>query len=200
MNIKSCIIQSLILLIRIILTPIKKIISAIVFPFVYPLRNIFYKPDKAYTFNNWNIDLVLEKNNLFQLFIWLWFDDSIYSDFKKYYHPYEHKSKIVELICKLPYIRNNESIKEFLRSYYWNGFRNSSNNLSHLIAYKLVGKYKGVVKYCINNKYITFQIRQFEKLILPYLEIKIPVKSKQLTINVGWLKSSKFEGIKIRFK
>jgi len=184
---------SLLLIIRGALTPIKKLLSFIIFPFVYPLRHIIFRPNKAYSHDQWQVDEVLKHNKGIKLFIWFFFDDSIYSDYKKDYHPTKHKSKIFEFLGKLFHA------EDFFNSWYWAGLRNSTNNLSHFITYKFIGKLQKEDD-LINTKHIKYSLRHFDKakIPLPYLEIDWSIKDKSCYLNIGWLRNGKFEGPKIR--
>ena len=90
-----------ILIIRALLTIPKKILGFIFFPFVYPFRNKIYRATNAYTETRWQIDEVEKHNKGWKLFIWFFFDDSIYSDYRLDYHPTKHKCFLAELICKI---------------------------------------------------------------------------------------------------
>jgi len=186
-------------LIRLPFTPIKKILSFLLFPLVYPLRYTIWRSTNAYTETRWEIEKVVKYNKGIKLFIWFFFDDSIYSDYGVDFHPTKHKSRLVELLCKYIF-RENKTICNFLRSWYWAGWRNSSNNLSHYLAEVWIGKYKGLAKNCIKNKYITYEIRKFTYTERPYLEIRFRIGKRKCYANIGWLKSGKFEGIKLRCK
>jgi hypothetical protein len=168
-------------------TPIKKLVSFVVFPFIYPFKKFVNRPKESNSRNRWNIDWVLKHNNILQKFIWLWLDDSIYSDYKKDFHPTKKQNKFFTWLDKL-------FETEFFRSWYWAGFRNSSNNLSHLLTVKFTGKFVKIEKVCFENKYIKYELKRFEKGVRPYLEIRM----FGYKINVGWLDSGKFEGPKIR--
>ena len=193
----SCIFYSLLLILRGSLTIVKKIFSFIIFPFVYPFRNKIYRSHRAYAQNMWEIDKILTYNNIFQLFIWFFFDDSIYSDYGVDYHPTRHKCKLAEFICKKVF-RNNKTICDFIRSWYWAGIRNASNNFSHFITYKFVGRFIDAYKSCIDTDNITYELRQFEHRVLPYFELRFTLGKKNCYINIGWLHNGKFEGPKIR--
>jgi len=182
-----CLIYLPLLFVRSLLTPIKKLFSFLIYPFAYLFRSKVQRGnsnDKDY----WQIPQLKQKR-IFHWFIWLFLDDSIYDNYKKEYHPTKHQCKLNQVLCKfLP-----EPVCEFLHSWYWSGIRNSSNNLSHLLVYLFTGK-KVNETICFHNKWITYKLKQFERSIRPYLEIKIG----QYIINVGWLNSGKFEGPKIR--
>jgi len=172
---------------RALLTPIKKIVSFLVYPIAYMFRNKVTRSTNAYTETNWELDKILKENSFWQILIWIWLDDSIHSDYKKEYHPTRHQNRIANFLDRL-------FKSEFFRSWYWSGIRNSSNNLSHLLAYYFNGRKHGIEQICLNNKYIRFIIKRFEKSIRPYLELHIG----GYEINIGWLDSGKFEGPKIR--
>jgi hypothetical protein len=169
------------------LTIPKKLFSFLLFPLVYPFRNKIWRSTNAYSQTRWEINKVLKKNKGWKFLVWCFFDDSIYSDFQKDYHPYKHKSKVVEFLC------SKVGFCDFLRSWYWAGLRNTSNNLSHYLAWK-VGEFQKVIKTCVENKHIVYVIKQFSNCQRPYLEIKIG----GLVLNIGWLNNGKFEGPKIR--
>ena len=177
----KCLLYLIVLLVRALLTPVKKLVSFLLFPFVYPLRNKVWRSTNAYSSTRWEIDKVIQHNKGWKLWVWFFFDDSIYSDYKVDYHPTKHLNPVVEFICKLI---KKDGLRSFLRSWYWAGLRNSSNNLSHYLTVKLTGKLKQVKKVCINKDWIKYELREFEKDVRPYLELR----SLNHKINVGLVK------------
>ena len=154
----------------------KKILSFLIFPFIYPFRNKVTRAKSADK-GNWAIPFIKQANKGWKLFIWFFLDDSIYDECHKEYNT---KRK------NIYWLTHND----FLNAWYWNGIRNTSNNLSHYIT---KGKMIKVKKAYI-SKWYDYEVREFPKGIYPYLEIYID----NLVFNVGWLSSGKFEGIKVR--
>jgi len=165
------------LLVRLLMVIPKKLFSFFIFPFIYSFRKKVYRSMTSFK-GEWQLDRVKMNNKGLKLFVWFFLDDSIYSETYKEYN-----------------IAKNNLYKfgihnDFLNAWYWNGVRNTSNNLSHYIS---KGRLIKVIKTYLGKHYL-YEIRKFEKGIYPYLEVYI----LGLRFNVGWLKSGKFEGIKVR--
>jgi len=130
----------------------KKILSFFIFPLIYPFRHKVWKSMTA-QYGDWQIDEALKQNKGWRLFVWLFLDDSCYSDCKTYWDNKLEDGK---------YLKWAKS--EFLQAWYWNGIRNTSNNLTHLIAVKVFGKNQFIKKvekqYCecelYKNKYLGY--------------------------------------------
>ncbi len=156
----------------------KKLTSFIIYPFAYLLRKKVWRSTKACN-GDWQLDEVRKHNKGWKLLVWFFLDDSIYSETGKEYNT---KRKNLYKWTK----------NDFINSWYWSGFRNTSNNLSHWLS---KGKMVKVIKTYLGKHYL-YEVREFPKGIYPYLEFYI----KGLKFNVGWFKSGKFEGIKVRRK
>ncbi len=154
----------------------KKMTSFFVFPIAYLFRKRVWRSPTACD-GDWQLQEVKKRNRGWKRLIWSFLDDSIQSETHK-----EYNTK-----------RNNLyrwTHSDFLNAWYWNGIRNTSNNLSHWIS---KGAFKKVIKR-IKTKHLLYEKRQFDGGIYPYLEIRCC----HLVMNVGWLHSGKFEGPKIR--
>ena len=154
----------------------KKITSFFVYPFAYLLRKKVWRSTKACN-GDWQLDEVRKHNKGWKLLVWFFLNDSIYSETGK-----EYNTKRKNLY--------KWTHNDFINGWYWSGFKNTSNNLSHWLA---KGKMIKVTK-TYSGKHYLYEVREFPKGVYPYIEVYI----KGLKFNVGWLTSGKFEGIKVR--
>jgi len=171
----------------------KKLFFSLTFPLAYLFRNSIYRNVKP---DGWHIDEVIKHNKGFKLFIWFYFDDSIYATKRRDWEEYGLNS-LTRKIFKT----------EFLKTWNWCGFRNTGNNFEHWLAYKFVGKMKSIksklekqFSFSIISIRFIAQCREFEKGDFPYFEIEIKFKDRRCIINGGWFTSGKREGPKLRCK
>ena len=133
-------------------------------------------------YGDWQIDEALKQNKGWRLFVWLFLDDSCYSDCKTYWDNKLEDGK---------YLKWAKS--EFLQAWYWNGIRNTSNNLTHLIAVKVFGKNQFIKKVEKQN----CECELYKNKYLGYVSL-IRVYCCGVEISWGFMKNGKCFGPKVR--
>jgi hypothetical protein len=152
-----------------------ELIKRIIFLPIYPI---------AYLFRKW-ARFNYKFNNLTAKILWFALDDSINIEgIEKYgkdieYCWYGKRCNWIEKIIP------EGSFKEFMRSFYWGALRNSSVNLTEAIS---AGNIILVLKR-IGNNVNYFEVRKYNKIILPYLELH----PFGFMLQAGFLKNGRFE-------
>ncbi len=164
------------LIVYLLLEPVKRILSALLYPAVYPfrtrLRNFHVKVWPGYLYE--------PARGLHSFLLWLFLDDSIRMETGE--DCANQNTKYPSWVLALNY--------RWLRCYWWSAIRNSFVNWNNLNAYCL-GEFVSE-KFLLGapggkNFYIT---RKFTNGTRPYAEFYIAGRWNQ----VGWLKgSSRFE-------
>jgi hypothetical protein len=118
------------LLAYLIIEPVKRILSAVLYPLAYLLRHWLRTDEEALRHEQASsVGVVLWGHRPGFGWLWYWLDDSINAEGRlKFgkdidYCAYGNRSDLVE---KLP----EGKFKEFCRAWYWSAFRNSAINLT----------------------------------------------------------------------
>lgn len=172
---------------------ITKILSFIVFPISYYYRDKLRM--KVHFTDQKGLKLFKQNPKFYELFLWFFLDDSIYNEnvverqVNKEYCVYGKKCYIIEKLLK------EGNLKEFLRSYYWNVIRNSSENFWMYIAF---GPATQVLK-TIVTKRLKYEIRKYPKCKFPlsYLDYYIWIFHFSTGFYSG---NGKFKGITLKRK
>lgn len=157
------------LLIYLALEPVKRVLSAVLYPMAYVLR--FYAREGSilwpgYLFNyDW-------------LLVWMFLDDSAALEFGK---EYANKPKYYPA-----WVWNTGS--DFLRAYWWAAIRNSMVNWNNANAY-IVGEYARTVLRRGSERNF-YEVREFASgRRRPYCEFYLFGRWNQ----IGWIKKGRFE-------
>lgn len=151
-----------------LIEPVKRIASALLYPLAYALRKYACKP------------FVIWPEYLFEPRLvpaWLFLDDSILMEFKK---EYADNPKYYPAV-----IWNTNS--DFLRAYWWAAIRNSMVNWNNYSAYLTGDFVKAIRRYSIGRSF--YEVREFANCTRPYCEVWVFNRRNQ----VGWIKRGRFE-------
>ena len=192
-----------------LLSPIKTILSLVLFPFAYLLRNVIRTNDI------WKDGYLFKPRKL--LFpLWIILNDSEYFTYKPYWFPtkegyypkfifafwqktenmkqgYLHFDNIFEALkfgYKIEFtlwFKLKLYMANFLMDYWFNGIRNSFVNLNNYLKFKVVGDYVGVIKHWGSNRN-WIELRQFTKS--KRLAVQFYIFGKRNFI--GWGRSGRF--------
>lgn len=160
------------LLLYLALEPVKRVLSAVLYPVAYAFRRHVRTTDKL-----WDGYLYQPKRDL-RLLLWLFLDDSAAIEFGKEYadNPKYYPS------C----IWNTGS--DFLRAYWWAAIRNSMVNWNNANAF-IMGEYTKTVSRRGSERNF-YEVREFASgRRRPYCEFDLFGKWNQ----VGWIKKGRFE-------
>ena len=157
----------IILILYLLLEPVKRVASALLYPLAYALRRQLrtgkvMRPEYLY------------EPTFFPL--WLMLDDSIHMETGYDFAASEKKYPA--------WIWNNGRAGEFLLSYWWSAIRNSFVNWNNLSAY-LLGSYVGELSHIGSEKNF-YKVRQYTNGVRPYCEFYLFGRWNQ----VGWLKGT----------
>ena len=108
------------LLLYLLLEPIKRVLSALLYPFVYPFRGMV-RSDRTM-----HPEYLYEPKNWVCVIPWLFLDDSIFIETKK--ECAKQETKYPSWIAKRG---------DFIRSYWWSAIRNSFVNWNNYSAFRL---------------------------------------------------------------
>jgi hypothetical protein len=161
--------QLLILLTYACLEPLRRITSALLYPFVYPLKSLLR--DRVILWP----DYLYEPSPLWPL--WLLLDDSVLLEFGK---EYGDRAKYYP-----GWIWAAGS--DFLKAYWWAAIRNSCVNWRNLDAY-LLGGYQGELRRVGSGRNF-YCVRQFKHGKRPYCEFWTFGRRNQ----IGFVRGGKFE-------
>ena len=117
------------------------------------------------------------RNKRWQLFIWIWFDDSVWAERHKDWAEYG----VPKILWK----------SDFFATWWWCGIRNGSNNLSHLMS---LGEMVEVLCHHEGRDY-WWEVRQYENgKIACYFEWWLG----NCRLKWGWMRNGKYAGPSIR--
>lgn len=155
------------LVLYLILEPVKRVLSALLYPAIYPLRRLLRNekmlwPEYLYRTNFWPL--------------WLFLDDSIFMEFNT---DFAGRAKYYPAVIW-------RTGSDFLRSYWWSAIRNSCVNWNNYSALRLGLLLSETPRANPRNFYVT---RTFGNGKRPYCEFWIAGRWNQ----VGWISCGRFE-------
>jgi len=160
------------LIIYLLLEPLKRVLSALLYPAIYLLRGVVRDTESV----TWKGYLYTPEKCLGAFLAWLMLDDSIHMETGYDFAASEKKYPA--------WIWNNGKAGEFLLSYWWSAIRNSFVNWNNLSAY-LLGSYVGELSHTGSEKNF-YKVRLYTNGVRPYCEFYLFGRWNQ----VGWLKGT----------
>lgn len=155
-----------------LLEPVKRVLSAVLYPAVYPFRNKL----RNFHVKVWPSYLYEPARGLHSFLLWLFLDDSIRMETGE--DCARQDSKYPAFVLKLGW--------PWLRCYWWSAIRNSFVNWNNLNAYCL-GEFVSEEPHTGKRNFYIF--RTFTNGVRPYSEFYVAGRWNQ----VGWIKCGRFE-------